>query len=127
MTLSCLCSTKAFCQNKEDLELGANLIEIDREPDYSYRYQSDHELAEFTRLMFSTYKYLISSQSVRSCHFQPSCSVYAMQCVEEHGYVEGTMLAFDRMLRCHPLALKNYQINMENGLAIDSVPSSSQP
>lgn len=127
MILSFLCSTKAYSQSKEDLALGNDLIQIDREPDYSYHYQADHELAEFTRFMFSTYKYLISSQSVQACHFQPSCSVYAVQCVEDHGYVKGTLMAFDRMLRCHPLALQQYELNMENGLAIDSVPSPHQP
>ena len=38
-----------------------------------------------------------------SCRFQPTCSVYAMQAIAEHGAIRGTGLALRRLSRCHPL------------------------
>ncbi|TNE68484.1 MAG: membrane protein insertion efficiency factor YidD [Bacteroidetes bacterium] len=36
------------------------------------------------------------------CRFQPTCSNYAIQAVEEWGIFKGTYLAVRRILRCHP-------------------------
>jgi uncharacterized protein len=36
------------------------------------------------------------------CRFTPTCSVYAMDTVAEHGAVAGTVLAAKRICRCHP-------------------------
>ena len=36
------------------------------------------------------------------CRFTPSCSVYALDAVREHGAVKGTVLATKRICRCHP-------------------------
>lgn len=36
------------------------------------------------------------------CRFTPTCSVYAMDAVREHGALTGTMLATKRICRCHP-------------------------
>jgi len=36
------------------------------------------------------------------CRFTPTCSVYALQAVCEHGAVTGTALAAQRICRCHP-------------------------
>lgn len=36
------------------------------------------------------------------CRFTPTCSTYAMQAVERHGAVKGTILAICRILRCQP-------------------------
>jgi uncharacterized protein len=36
------------------------------------------------------------------CRFTPTCSVYAMEAVREHGAVGGTVLATKRICRCHP-------------------------
>jgi putative membrane protein insertion efficiency factor len=38
------------------------------------------------------------------CRFTPSCSVYAMDAVREHGAVKGAVLATKRICRCHPWA-----------------------
>lgn len=38
------------------------------------------------------------------CRHFPSCSSYALEALEKHGAVRGGLLAFRRVLRCHPWA-----------------------
>ena len=47
------------------------------------------------------------SQVVRAgrpspCRFDPSCSTFAMEALEIHGAVRGSVLAARRIGRCHP-------------------------
>ncbi len=37
------------------------------------------------------------------CRFYPSCSNYALEAVEVHGALRGTVLAARRLSKCHPL------------------------
>lgn len=39
---------------------------------------------------------------VNKCRFQPTCSHYAIQAIEEWGIFKGFYLAVRRILRCHP-------------------------
>lgn len=36
------------------------------------------------------------------CRFTPTCSEYAIGCVERHGALVGLLLSFGRLLRCQP-------------------------
>lgn len=36
------------------------------------------------------------------CRFYPSCSAYAMEALAVHGAARGSLLATQRILRCHP-------------------------
>jgi putative membrane protein insertion efficiency factor len=38
-----------------------------------------------------------------TCRFAPSCSAYALEAVERYGALRGTLMAVNRILRCHPL------------------------
>jgi putative membrane protein insertion efficiency factor len=38
------------------------------------------------------------------CRFEPTCSVYASQAIQTHGFVRGCWLAVKRLARCHPWA-----------------------
>jgi hypothetical protein len=37
------------------------------------------------------------------CRFHPTCSAYAVQALEQHGALRGSVLAARRITRCHPL------------------------
>jgi putative membrane protein insertion efficiency factor len=39
-----------------------------------------------------------------SCRFEPSCSRYAQEAIETHGFWRGCALAFWRVCRCHPFS-----------------------
>jgi hypothetical protein len=36
------------------------------------------------------------------CRFEPSCSRYAVACLENHGAVRGSLLSVVRLCKCHP-------------------------
>ena len=36
------------------------------------------------------------------CRFEPTCSQYFLEAVEEHGSLRGSWLGLKRILRCHP-------------------------
>jgi putative membrane protein insertion efficiency factor len=38
-----------------------------------------------------------------ACRFEPSCSEYAHQAIEEYGVMRGGLMAIRRLARCHPL------------------------
>ena len=48
------------------------------------------------------YQRLISPALPRRCKYEPSCSRYARQAIEEYGILRGLVLAGWRLLRCNP-------------------------
>ena len=48
------------------------------------------------------YQRLISPGIPRRCKYEPSCSRYAAQAIEEFGILRGLVLAGWRLLRCNP-------------------------
>lgn len=38
----------------------------------------------------------------RVCRFEPTCSSYAIEALNRHGFAKGMGLAAWRLLRCHP-------------------------
>jgi uncharacterized protein len=42
------------------------------------------------------------SWRVSPCRYVPSCSSYALEALEVHGFVRGTWLSLRRLGRCHP-------------------------
>jgi putative membrane protein insertion efficiency factor len=36
------------------------------------------------------------------CRFEPSCSRYAVTCLERHGAFKGSLLSIVRLCKCHP-------------------------
>lgn len=43
-----------------------------------------------------------------ACKFQPTCSEYSIQAIDEHGLVRGLWLGTGRIMRCHPFAAGGY-------------------
>ena len=49
-----------------------------------------------------TYQLLLSPFVGGACRFEPSCSTYAIQAIEQHGFFAGGRLAARRVMKCHP-------------------------
>lgn len=58
-----------------------------------------HLLIALVRL----YQLVISPWLGRSCRFEPSCSRYAIACLQSHGAARGSLLSMKRLCKCHPL------------------------
>lgn len=48
------------------------------------------------------YRLMLSPWLGQSCRFEPTCSVYALQALEQHGSAAGSYLAAARIVRCNP-------------------------
>jgi putative membrane protein insertion efficiency factor len=48
------------------------------------------------------YQRLISPLLGNVCRFEPSCSRYAVTCLEGHGVWKGGLLSLRRLCKCHP-------------------------
>lgn len=74
-------------------------------------------MARFLTHLIRIYQRWISPLLAPRCRFQPTCSGYAIEAVEQHGALRGSWLALKRVLRCHPLG----------GHGFDPVPGSIEP
>jgi len=48
------------------------------------------------------YRLLLSPWLGSSCRFEPTCSAYALQALEQYGAAKGSYLTLHRLARCHP-------------------------
>jgi putative membrane protein insertion efficiency factor len=48
------------------------------------------------------YRLLLSPWLGNACRFEPTCSVYAIGALEQHGAFVGSAMAVGRIARCHP-------------------------
>ena len=48
--------------------------------------------------------YLSPLKRTATCKYIPTCSQYAIEAIEKHGAVKGSLLAFWRLLRCNPFS-----------------------
>lgn len=69
------------------------------------------------RFFIKSYKLLISPIIPSACRFHPSCSQYALQALQKHGFISGLWLTFHRLLRCQPWGNSGY----------DPVPNKEKP
>lgn len=68
-----------------------------------YLNSENNEIENTAALLFWTYKNFFSSQDMASCVFTPSCSVYAVESLQNHNPVIAYLKIFDRLARCHPV------------------------
>ena len=52
--------------------------------------------------LVKAYRLLLSPWLGSSCRFEPTCSVYSLQALEQHGAMAGSYLTAARLVRCHP-------------------------
>lgn len=60
------------------------------------------------RFLLRGYQRWISPALPPSCRYGPSCSNYALEAIELHGALRGSLLAAWRVLRCHPFVRGGY-------------------
>ena len=48
------------------------------------------------------YRLFLSPWLGSSCRFEPTCSLYSLQALEQHGAAIGSYLTVARIARCHP-------------------------
>jgi len=48
------------------------------------------------------YRNYLSSLKLQTCRFYPTCSEYAMGCLEKFGVIKGIFKSAKRVLKCHP-------------------------
>src|SRR5438128_10977754 len=61
-------------------------------------------LRVFIRLYQCTLSPLLSllAGAEAGCRFEPTCSVYFLEAIENHGFLHGSWLGLKRIGRCHP-------------------------
>jgi putative membrane protein insertion efficiency factor len=52
--------------------------------------------------LVKAYRLLLSPSLGSACRFEPTCSAYSLQALEQHGAAAGTYLTLGRLVRCHP-------------------------
>ena len=101
-----------------------SLFEPEKKPDFGvFARGSKNEIESTFSAMFLFYKKFISSQDIDACVFQPSCSVYAIECIHhEKNKLVAFMKISDRLMRCHGLASpKLYKLDKKTGKYCDAI------
>ncbi len=49
------------------------------------------------------YKFILSPILGPNCRYLPTCSDYFIDCLNEYGFIKGTLKGFRRILSCHPV------------------------
>jgi putative membrane protein insertion efficiency factor len=53
-------------------------------------------------ILVKGYRLLLSPWLGSSCRFEPTCSAYSLQALQQHGAARGSYLTLYRLARCHP-------------------------
>jgi len=67
-------------------------------------------------LLVRGYRLLLKPWLGNACRFEPTCSAYALQALQQHGAVVGSTLAAGRVLRCDPVPAKAPRLFTRLGL-----------
>ncbi len=59
-------------------------------------------LARLLIALIRLYQWTLSPLLGNVCRFTPSCSRYAVACLEIHGAGRGSLLSIKRLCKCHP-------------------------
>ncbi|MFY9263049.1 MAG: membrane protein insertion efficiency factor YidD [Arcanobacterium sp.] len=62
----------------------------------------NNPIARALKAAIRWYQRNISAGLPRRCRYQPTCSQYAVEAINVHGVIKGTLLGVWRILRCNP-------------------------
>ncbi|MCF6444249.1 membrane protein insertion efficiency factor YidD [Nereida sp. MMG025] len=65
-------------------------------------------LAFVFALPVRAYRAVFSPWVGHNCRYQPTCSAYALEALEQHGAIKGAWLTIRRIGRCHPWGRDGY-------------------
>src|SRR5690606_19683431 len=66
------------------------------------RRRRDAAVKHVLKALVIFYRKFISPLKPPTCRFYPTCSAYALEALEKHGAVRGSVLAARRIVKCHP-------------------------
>ena len=58
--------------------------------------------------IIKAYQITLSPFLGSNCRFQPTCSQYMIEAINQHGVLKGLSLGLSRISKCHPLGSKGY-------------------
>lgn len=58
--------------------------------------------------IIKAYQITLSPLLGSNCRFQPTCSQYMIEAINQHGVLKGLRLGLRRISKCHPLGPKGY-------------------
>jgi putative membrane protein insertion efficiency factor len=58
--------------------------------------------------LIRAYRFTLSPFLGGSCRFLPTCSAYAIEALQTHGALRGSLLAIRRLSACHPLGRSGF-------------------
>ncbi len=68
-----------------------------------------HFIRDVLILFIKFYKKFLSPlKGSATCKYYPTCSSYAIEALEVHGVIKGSLLAIWRILRCNPFSKGGY-------------------
>lgn len=67
-------------------------------------------MKKLTQSLIKFYQKYLSPANfgIDTCIYEPSCSNYMYQAIEEHGVIKGTLMGIWRVLRCNPFVHGGY-------------------
>ncbi len=59
-------------------------------------------IARLLMAVVRAYRFFLSPWLGSACRFEPTCSLYALEALRQHGALTESRLTVGRLLRCHP-------------------------
>lgn len=116
----------AFCQLESELNFIMEknpLVQSKphQRPPISFKDPSERKL--FVMGLIRFYQLFISSQqnNIRVCTFTPGCSDFGLAAIKNYGAFYGTLMAADRIQRCHNYKRRFYPIHSPTGKRYDPI------
>ena len=64
--------------------------------------KTKNPISLFLILLVKIYQWVISPILPNSCRYNPTCSAYTIQAIQEWGPIKGFWLGLKRISKCHP-------------------------